>query len=80
MRKYLLLLAMLPFGLQAQIKQIIEKEANNIADVMTASMLKDITYKDDKPNVEVILETDFTKEVRITFKVGQIMKRHKAPR
>ncbi|ATA73962.1 cupin domain-containing protein [Capnocytophaga sp. H4358] len=48
--------------------------------MMTASMLKDVTYKDDKPNVEVILETEFTKEVRITFKEGQIMKRHKAPR
>ncbi|RIY36674.1 cupin [Capnocytophaga canis] len=48
--------------------------------MMTASMLKDVTYKDDKPNVEVILETEFTKEVRIAFKEGQIMKRHKAPR
>ncbi|WP_259343350.1 cupin domain-containing protein [Capnocytophaga canis] len=80
MRKYPLLLVLLPLGLQAQMKQIIEKEENVITDVMTASMLKDVTYKDDKPNVEVILETEFTKEVRIAFKEGQIMKRHKAPR
>lgn len=65
---------------QNQLKQIVEKEENIIANVMTASMLKDLTYKEDKPNVEVILETEFTKEVRLTFKEGQIMKSHKAPR
>lgn len=45
----------------------------------TASLFTDITYKEDKPNINVLLETDLTKEIRIVFRKGQIMKEHKAP-
>jgi quercetin dioxygenase-like cupin family protein len=45
----------------------------------TASLFTDITYKEDKPNINVLLETNFTKEIRIVFRKGQIMKEHKAP-
>ncbi|WP_062061240.1 cupin domain-containing protein [Aquimarina longa] len=45
----------------------------------TASIFKDIVYKENKPNIDVLLETDFTKEIRIVFKENQIMKEHKAP-
>lgn len=45
---------------------------------MTASLTQNIQPK-DKPNVELLLETDFSKEIRITFQAGQIMKEHKAP-
>lgn len=45
----------------------------------TVSFLKNIEYKADKPVASLILETDFSKEIRISFKDGQLMKDHKAP-
>ncbi len=45
----------------------------------TASLSADLSYKADKPNVQMILETEFSKEIRIVFKAGQLMKEHKAP-
>lgn len=45
----------------------------------SSSLTENITYKADKPNVEMLLDTDFTKEIRITFKKGQLMKEHIAP-
>lgn len=36
----------------------------------TNSLLKNITYKEDKPNVELLFETSFSKEIRITLKSG----------
>ena len=44
-----------------------------------ASLLENINYNDDKPAVQLILETEFSKEIRIVFKAGQLMKEHKAP-
>ena len=38
----------------------------------------DVVYS-DKISTKVILETSFSKEIRIVFKSGQIMKEHKAP-
>ena len=46
----------------------------------TASYLNNINYSDSKPHVEVLLESDFSKEIRISFKAGQVMAEHKAPR
>lgn len=40
---------------------------------------KDITYNSEKAETKVILETEFTKEIRILLKKGQRMKEHKAP-
>lgn len=45
----------------------------------TNSLLKNITYKEDKPNVELLFETSFSKEIRITLKSGQVMKAHQTP-
>lgn len=44
-----------------------------------ASFNQDITYSENKPATQVVLETAFTKEMRILLKKGQVMKEHKAP-
>jgi quercetin dioxygenase-like cupin family protein len=38
----------------------------------------DVVYS-DKISTKIILETSFSKEIRIVLKSGQIMKEHKAP-
>jgi quercetin dioxygenase-like cupin family protein len=43
----------------------------------TAAIFKDIIYNDKRPIIQVLLETDFTKEIRIIFKAAQILKEHK---
>lgn len=43
------------------------------------SILKDVQYNPDRPAISVLMESDFTKEIRIVFKHGQHMKEHKAP-
>ena len=45
----------------------------------STSLLENLTYLEDKPKVELLLETEFSKEIRISFKAGQKMKEHKAP-
>ena len=43
------------------------------------SFTEDVNYNDDRIVTKVILETSFSKEIRILMKQGQIMKEHKAP-
>lgn len=43
------------------------------------SFLNNINYKEDKPAITVMLETESSKEIRISFKENQFMKDHKAP-
>lgn len=43
------------------------------------SLVKNIVLNDQKPAVNVLLETSSSKEIRIAFKQGQLMKEHKAP-
>jgi len=43
------------------------------------SFLENVTFNENKPAISVQLETDFSKEIRIAFKEGQLMKDHKAP-
>ncbi len=43
------------------------------------SLINKIVYKDDKPNVELLFETSFSKEIRILLKEGQTMKEHQTP-
>lgn len=43
----------------------------------TSNILKNIVYNDQKPAISVLFETPTTKEIRIVFKQGQIMKEHK---
>ncbi|MGI9527033.1 MAG: cupin [Weeksellaceae bacterium] len=45
----------------------------------TSSLTDNLEYKEDKPSVQLLLDTAFTKEIRISFKKGQLMKEHKAP-
>ncbi len=45
----------------------------------TSSLTKSIEYNEDKPFVNVLLETENTKEIRITFRKGQKMKNHQTP-
>lgn len=44
-----------------------------------ASLTQDLVYNDNKPAIQVLLETPSSKEIRITFKKGQHMKEHKTP-
>ena len=43
----------------------------------TSSLYEELTYEENKPAIKVMLETSFTKEIRIALKGGQIMKEHK---
>ncbi|PKR81105.1 cupin [Brumimicrobium salinarum] len=43
------------------------------------SYTKDLEFSDDKVKVSLILETLFSKEIRIAFKAGQVMKEHQTP-
>ncbi len=44
-----------------------------------SSFEKDFVFAEEKVDVKLILETSFTKEIRILLKQGQIMKEHKTP-
>ncbi|QOD62313.1 AraC family ligand binding domain-containing protein [Polaribacter haliotis] len=44
-----------------------------------ASFFEDIKFNDEKPALSLLLETDFSKEIRIVFKEGQTMEDHQAP-
>lgn len=44
-----------------------------------ASFTQDIMYHEERPTVQVMLNTDAGKEIRIAFKKGQIMKEHQTP-
>lgn len=41
------------------------------------SFQNDLIFTDDKVKISVILESSFSKEIRIAFKKGQVMKEHK---
>ncbi len=45
----------------------------------TASLIKNLEYNDTKPAVQVLMDTDSSKEIRIAMKKGQVMKEHKTP-
>jgi len=45
----------------------------------TASLTNNIQYHDTRPTIQVSLDTEHGKEIRIAFKKGQIMKEHKTP-
>ena len=39
----------------------------------------DLEYNDNRPRTQLILETSFSKEMRILLKKGQVLKEHQAP-
>lgn len=41
-----------------------------------ASLNSDLNFNDDKVTIQVLMETDSSKEIRILFRKGQIMKEH----
>lgn len=45
----------------------------------TASFFKNVEYGDQKPVFTVMLQTPYTKEIRIAFRKGQILEEHNAP-
>ncbi len=44
-----------------------------------ASLINDLQYHETRPTIQVLMETDAGKEIRIAFKEGQVMKEHKTP-
>ncbi len=44
-----------------------------------ASLKKDLKYHVDRPSVQLLMETENTKEIRIVMKKGQLMKEHMTP-
>lgn len=45
----------------------------------TASIIDQLVYNLDKPNISVLLDSSHSKEIRIVMRKGQSMKEHKAP-
>jgi len=43
------------------------------------SLLSDLLYHDTRPTIQVILDSDAGKEIRIAFRKGQVMKEHQTP-
>lgn len=44
-----------------------------------ASLVNDLQYNETKPAIQVLIETESGKEIRIAFKEGHVMKEHKTP-
>ncbi|MFD1553670.1 cupin [Putridiphycobacter roseus] len=45
----------------------------------TASLITSNIFKEDKPAISVLLETETSKELKILMRKGQLMKKHQAP-
>ncbi len=45
----------------------------------TTSIYQDLEFNENKPAIKAILETDFTKEIRILMRENQEMKEHQTP-
>lgn len=45
----------------------------------TASLVKNLEYNDNKPAVQVLMDTETSREIRIAMRKGQVMKEHKTP-
>ena len=46
--------------------------------IQTASLLVNLEFNETKPAIKILLESDYSKEIRIAFKKGQLMKAHKS--
>jgi quercetin dioxygenase-like cupin family protein len=47
--------------------------------MITASLTKNVEYNESRPAIQVLMDTETGKEIRITFRKGQVMKEHKTP-
>jgi len=45
----------------------------------SSSLFQNLKSDESKPVITVLMESDFTKEIRIVFKEGQSMDEHRAP-
>ncbi len=45
----------------------------------TASLTNNIEYHESRPTIQVLLESETGKEIRIAFRKGQVMKKHTTP-
>jgi quercetin dioxygenase-like cupin family protein len=45
----------------------------------STSFTENLDFNDTKVVIKILLETSFSKEIRILMKQGQVMKEHKAP-
>lgn len=44
-----------------------------------ASLTQHLEYSEKRPTVQLLIDTESGKEIRIVFKEGQVMKEHKTP-
>lgn len=44
-----------------------------------ASLISNVVYHETRPTIQVLMESENGKEIRIAFKKGQVMKEHKTP-
>ncbi|GHA37780.1 cupin [Salinimicrobium marinum] len=44
-----------------------------------ASLVNDLQYDENKPAVQVLFDTESSKEIRIAMRKGHVMKEHKTP-
>lgn len=44
-----------------------------------ASITDNLNYNEKKPAIDILMETENSKEIRIAFRKGQVMKEHKTP-
>lgn len=44
-----------------------------------ASLVDNLQYNENKPAVQVLLDTDSSREIRIAMRKGHVMKEHKTP-
>jgi len=44
-----------------------------------ASLTENLVYVENKPAINVLMQTESSKEIRIVLKKGQVMKKHQTP-
>jgi quercetin dioxygenase-like cupin family protein len=44
-----------------------------------ASLVNNLEFNEKRPAIQILMDTDAGKEIRIAFKKGQVMKEHKTP-
>jgi len=47
--------------------------------MQVASLTQDVVFHESRPTIQVLLDTNAGKEIRIAFRKGQIMKEHQTP-
>src|SRR3546814_10529861 len=47
--------------------------------MVKASLTTNLQYNEDRPEIQVMLDTETGKEIRIALRKGQLMKKHKTP-